>query len=55
MPDDPGRVEASADVRGGARQLRQVFVALRNEGFTEHQALVIIGQIMAANQSPPPS
>lgn len=31
--------------------LFQTFVALQQEGFTESQALVIIGQILAANSS----
>lgn len=40
--------EPSADLRTTANMLRQTFVALTNEGFTERQALVIIGQILAA-------
>ncbi|MEU8136592.1 hypothetical protein [Streptodolium elevatio] len=40
--------EPAADLRQMASQLRQMFVALMNEGFTEKQALVIIGQCIAA-------
>jgi hypothetical protein len=32
--------------------MRQTFIALMNEGFTDHQALIIIGQILAANSGP---
>jgi hypothetical protein len=42
--------EPSAEHRQAAAQLRQMFVALVNEGFTEHQALVIIGQMLATNR-----
>lgn len=40
-------VEASAAVRQGAKELRGVYIALVNEGFTEEQALSIIGHILA--------
>lgn len=43
-----GPVEPAAAFRGMARELRQVYIALINEGFTEHEALAIIGQIIAA-------
>lgn len=43
-------VEPSADARQAARALRDQFLALVKEGFTEHQALVIIGQILARPQ-----
>jgi len=42
--------EPAADLRRAASGLRQMFVALVNEGFNEHQALVIIGQMMAAQR-----
>jgi hypothetical protein len=42
-------VEPSADLRMLASFLRQTFLALIAEGFTEHQALVIVGQMIAAN------
>lgn len=41
-------VEPSADLRTVAHTLRETFVALTAEGFTDQQALVIIGQILAA-------
>ncbi|AHH98351.1 hypothetical protein [Kutzneria albida] len=43
-----GPIEPSADLRKLASVLRQTYIALIAEGFTEHQALVIIGQILAA-------
>lgn len=43
-----GPIEPSAEVRQAASQLWQIFAGLKNEGFTEYQALVIIGQILAA-------
>lgn len=46
--------EPSADLRMLASTLRQTFVALTAEGFSEQQALVIIGQILAANAPPKP-
>lgn len=42
-------MEPSAELRSGANQLRQLYVALTNEGFTDQQALTIIGQMLAAN------
>jgi hypothetical protein len=53
MPDDPIPVigateEASAAMRAMARVLRDQFVALRNEGFTEPQALIICGHTLSA-------
>lgn len=42
-------IEPSADLRILANALMQTYVALTMEGFTEDQALVIIGQIIAAN------
>jgi hypothetical protein len=41
--------EPSADLRNLASMLYQTFIALTNEGFTEQQALVIIGQLLYAN------
>ena len=46
MPNQPR--EASADQRVFAKQFREMYLALVEEGFTEQQALVIIGQIIAA-------
>jgi hypothetical protein len=45
-----GPMEPSAEMRKGANRLRQLFIALTNEGFTEKQALVIIGQILASQR-----
>ena len=44
-----GPIEPSAELRTMANALRQAYIALTQEGFTEQQALVIIGQILAAN------
>ena len=41
-------VEPSADMREMAHHVREMFVALVGEGFTENQALVIVGQILSA-------
>lgn len=41
--------EPSADLRVFASSMRQMFVALTNEGFTEQQALTMIGQVLAAS------
>jgi hypothetical protein len=41
-------VEPSADLRQAAAQMRQMFIALLNEGFEERQALAILGQVIAA-------
>ncbi len=48
-----GPIEPSADLRELANTLRQTYVALTQEGFTEEQALFIIGQIIAANGGQP--
>lgn len=52
MPDVlPGNynVEPSAAVREGAHSVRELFVALMMEGFTEKQALIILGQMLSAS------
>lgn len=41
-------IEPSADLRELASALRQMYIALVNEGFDDRQALIIIGQAMAA-------
>lgn len=46
---DPNR-EPAADLRVAARQLRELFVSLVNEGFTEHQALRIVGQVLGGQR-----
>jgi hypothetical protein len=43
---DPQR-EPSADIRVAARAMREIFTSLLNEGFTEDQALKIIGIMLA--------
>lgn len=47
MTDGP--VEPNADARAFAKACHQTYVALTLEGFTEQQALTIIGQMIAAN------
>ena len=42
--------EPSADLRQLAATLWQTFVALTSEGFSEAQALTIIGKMLAASQ-----
>ena len=44
-----GPIEPSADLRQLASILRQTYLALVQEGFTQQEALTIIGQILAAN------
>lgn len=41
--------EATATMRATARMLRDMFVALQNEGFTEGQALMLLGSTIAAS------
>jgi hypothetical protein len=38
--------EPTAEIRQAASFVRQWFIGLINEGFTEQQALVIIGQMI---------
>jgi len=45
MPTNGPR-EPSADLRQAAGALREMFIALCNEGFSEAQALAIIGNIL---------
>jgi len=45
-----GPIEPSADAREFAGACFQIYTALTLEGFSEQQALVIIGQMIAANQ-----
>lgn len=42
-----GAYEPTADMRMLARQLKDMFQALTAEGFTERQALAIIGEVIA--------
>lgn len=41
--------EPSADLRQLASMLWQMFIALRAEGFSETQALKVIGEVLAAS------
>lgn len=43
------KIEPSADLRQIASTLMQMYVALTNEGFSERQALAIIGQCIASS------
>lgn len=43
-----GPVEPSADMRAAAHELREMYVALIAEDFTDQQALVIVGQALVA-------
>lgn len=43
--------EPRADIRQAAAAMHEVYVALVDEGFTTHEALVIVGQ-MAATAKP---
>ena len=43
------QTEPSADLRFMASQLWQMFVALQKEGFSEGQALKIIGEIISGS------
>jgi hypothetical protein len=46
---DRPKMEPNADVRSIANTLRQMYVALLDEGFTEQQALVLLGQTISAS------
>lgn len=43
--------EPTSDMRQTASTLWQIYVALTSEGFTEKQALAIIGHMLAATGS----
>jgi hypothetical protein len=49
MAEEFNATEPTADMREAAKAIRGIYVALRKEGFTESQALVIVGQVLAAN------
>lgn len=44
--------EPAAELREAASALWQTYIALTSEGFSEQQALVIIGQILASQGGP---
>lgn len=48
-----GPVEPAAVLREAANWLRQMHAALLAEGFTQQEALVIVGQIIAAQYGSP--
>lgn len=41
-------VEPRAEIRMAAHELRELYVALLGEGFTQPEALAILGQIVAS-------
>lgn len=43
-----GPIEPSAEARTNAHLVREIFLSLVYEGFTEQQAIAIVGQILAA-------
>lgn len=43
------KVEPNADMRAFAIMLCHLYVALTDEGFTESQALTVIGEVISAN------
>ena len=43
------QTEPAADIRTFASTMHQMYVALTSEGFTEQQAVTILGQMLAAN------
>jgi hypothetical protein len=46
----PAAEEPSADARVFARAMRDLFIALQAEGFTERQSILLVGQAIAASQ-----
>lgn len=40
------RIEPSADIRASARHIRELFLALLEQGFTEAQASSILGTML---------
>lgn len=48
---DSGGIEPSADIRKAAHQLREMYIALLLEGFTEAQALRMIGYAMSGGSN----
>lgn len=51
VPLPPPKREPSADMRQAAATAHGLFVALVDEGFNEQQALVILGQVIAAGSN----
>jgi hypothetical protein len=48
MDELPAYVEPSANIRQAAGQLRQMYVALRLQGFDDDQALMIVAHMAQA-------
>ena len=44
----PAKVEPPAEIRAGARQIRSLFVAYMDAGFTDAQAMELVGFTMRA-------
>ncbi len=44
-----GPMEPNADMRTFAANLRQMYVAMTNEGFTPNEALTVIGTVLSAS------
>jgi hypothetical protein len=44
--------EPTADTRTAAKAMREVFVALVDEGFTRHEALTVIGVMLGTASRP---
>lgn len=47
-----GKMEPTADLRQMANVLRQMYVALTDEGFSSTEALTIVGQILYSQTKP---
>lgn len=46
--NNPGPMEPSSDIRTFANTMRQMFMALTLEGFSEAEALTFVGQAIAS-------
>lgn len=46
-----GPIEPRADFRNAAAGLYEMFVSLTSAGFTEHQALVLLGNMAVGGQN----
>jgi len=51
IEDKREATEPNAELRQAAAGLWEMYVALSKEGFTDKQALAIIGQMLAASRS----
>lgn len=48
MPNDPRSIEPPAEIREAARGCRVLYASLVREGFSEQQALALLGAMIAA-------